>query len=196
MSYVTSYGGGNIGDMMQVAGNFVPGFAYAGRLTDEPGYQLLSLNGAKAMLAIGAGIVAVLLMISGFPVLWERIGMSPVTKSGMTAPGVWMGAQHNIQRSDVYGDKKRSTAISPFLGSGVGPEFVEQPNYVLGNENMQRTALVKYNRLKLSGAAVGTWPVFWAAYKTENSDDLDSSMYDFGDGMIDSKKFMEASRGN
>ena len=195
MSYVTNYGGGetaaSLGAVLKKVGNVVPLWRAAGRLLKAPGYDVKS---AATFAVAGYAVVGTLLLLAMVAGISSWFGKN--WNSGMVGGGQWLGAQHDIQRSDVYGDKKRSTAISPFLGSGVGPEFVEQPNYILGNENMQRTALAKFNRLKMSGAAVSTWPVFWAAYKADNSDDLDSSMYDFGDGMIDSKKFMSASRGN
>jgi hypothetical protein len=141
----------------------------------ESGYQMLSLDGAKAMVAGALGVVAVMLMV-------VKLHEIVMPKSGMVGYGQWLGAQHNIQRSDVYGDKKRTAAISPFFsGNAVGPEFVEQPNYVLGQQDMMRTALTKFNRLKSSGAPVGAWAPYWAAYQAENADDLSASMYDFGD---------------
>jgi hypothetical protein len=93
-----------------------------------------------------------------------------------------MGAAgtRTIQRSDSYAWKGSPNKEETFLNHGVGPEFVEQPNYLLGQEDLQRTALRKYTTLKASGAPVSDWPTFWAAYKTENADDLSASMYDFG----------------
>lgn len=182
MSYVTSYGGNGATDMLQTAGNVVPLWAYAGRkmaAKETSGWQNMALIGS----ALVVGALLATAMFIGFPVALAFA----IPASGMASnPGhSWRGTgaagTNTIKRSDSYAWAGSPNKMDTFLGRGVGPEFVEQPNYVLGQENMQRSALSKYTRLKAQGAQVGSWPVFWAAYKAENSDDLDTSMYDFGD---------------
>jgi hypothetical protein len=188
MSYVTSYGGGSAGSLLQQAGNVVPGWAYAGRKL-VAGESHSGLDKLKIGLSIGAGVVAILLLIVGL-----KYADDHRKKSGMTSQ--WLGARHpnEVRLTDLGRSRLTTEKKDTFLGHGVGPEFVEQPNYVLGQEDMQRTALSKWNRLKAQGAQVADWKTFWAAYRAENSDDLDASMYDFGDG-FDSKKLEKSTLG-
>ena len=183
MSYVTSSSGGvelpKLHVVLEKAGMIVPGWAYASK-------KLVEGNKGMAALGVGLGIVAIMLMMAGW--------VAYTAKSGMTSQ--WLGARHpnEIRLSDNYARPRGNDKTDTFLGHGVGPEFVEQPNYVLGNEDLLRTALNKFNRLKAQGAQVSDWKTFWAAYRAENSDDLDNSMYDFGDN-FDSKKLRGASIG-
>lgn len=183
MSYVTdsSYGGGaKLDELMEFGVSLVPGLGYVRRVA-KPGFEMTSVAGALALASVLVGVFLLSSIASG----WAAWGIG--YKSGMVGNGQWLGARHpneiRLSDSSMMGSTagRRDKRDTFFSGNAVGPEFVEQPNYVLGNENLMRTALSKFNRLKAQGAAVGTWPVFWAAYKAENSDDLDGSMYDFGD---------------
>lgn len=184
MSYVSASGGA-IADRLQMAQDFVPGWGYAGR-------QLQGGHKYKAGLAFAVGLVVLLLFLIGLP---TAIGIAASRNSGfndgsgMSWRGMGAAGTDTIRRSDAYSYPRSADKSDTFLNHGVGPEFVEQPNYLLGQEDMQRHALTKWNRLKQTGSPVSDWPTFWAAYKAENSDDLGASMYDFGsDGFKGSAK--------
>lgn len=197
MSYVTTSGGGlaESGHLLKKIGNVVPGWGYAGRkmvAAAKDGVPLSNADKLKAGLAIAAGVAVVLLLIS----LMASTGVlaSKQSKSGMTSQ--WLGVRHpdEIRLTDNYARPGGNNKHDTFLGHNVGPEFVEQPNYVLENEDLNKSAILKYNRLKAQGAQVSDFKTFLAAYRAENGTDLETSMYDFGDG-FDSKKLRSAGIG-
>lgn len=187
MSYVSTSGGG-LSEVLHSGRFIVPGWGYAKE-------QLSMGNRVKAGALAALGVVVVLLFFVGLP---TAIGVAAARKSGFSDEGIaWRGmgaaGTDTVKRSDGYSWARSADKKDTFLNHGVGPEFVEQPNYLLGQEDMQRHALTKWNNLKASGAAVSDWPTFWAAYKAENADDLSASMYDFGsDGFKGSSKELRA----
>lgn len=201
MSYVTTSGGGlgETGALLQKAGNFVPGWLYAGKkmsVAASSNQKMSKSDMVKTGLAVAAGVVAVLLLVLGLPIAIGIAEARAKPKSGMTTQ--WLGARHpnEVRLSDgILGNPSSGMKHDTFLGGNVGPEFVEQPNYVLGNENMMRTALAKYNRLKASGAQVSDWKTYWAAYSADNSDDLSDSLYDFGADGFNPKALRKAGVG-
>lgn len=200
MSYVTTSGGGlaESGHLLEKIGNVVPGWGYAGRklvASSKDSSPLSNVDKVKVGLAIAAGVAVVLLLIS----LMASTGIlaakqEKLEKSGMTSQ--WLGVRHpnEIRLTDNYARPGGNDKHDTFLGHGVGPEFVEQPNYVLENEDLNKSAILKYNRLKAQGAQVSDFKTFLDAYRAENGTDLSSSMYDFGDG-FDSKKLRRAGLG-
>lgn len=186
MSYVSSGGAGSAASVFTTLGHVVPGFTLIGQ-SIETG------NKSKLGLGVGIFIVTVGILIATVGISSTLIGSSD-KKSGFSSDDIgWrgMGAANSdtVRRSDAYSWARSADKGDTFLNHGVGPEFVEQPNYLLGQEDMLRHALTKWNNLKASGALVSDWPTYWAAYKAENADDLSASMYDFGsDGFKGSAK--------
>lgn len=191
MSYVSASGGSGLAVVGNLAGKLqdvVPGWGYASRKLTLGNPSTGSI--ALAVVAMLVGAFIVVMAFKGFVQMFMTSGFQDgngIAWRGMGAAGV-----DTIRRSDGYSYPRSADKKDTFLNHGVGPEFVEQPNYLLGQEDMQRHALSKWNRLKQSGAAVSDWPTFWAAYKAENSDDLGASMYDFGsDGFKGSAKELQ-----
>ena len=158
--------------------------------------RVSGMTGVKGGLAKFGMVVASLLALAVTLIFfsysikeWSSKGFQGMATQTLGNPAIWgpggAAGTSLIKLSDPNHDPKIGTSMNQaFLGAQMGPEFVEQPNYVLGNENMQRTALNQFSRLKAKGLAAD-WPTFWADYKANNADDLDVSMYDFGDGMAD-----------
>jgi hypothetical protein len=186
MSYVSASGGG-FADVLKKGRYVVPLWGYAAGQLDDG-------NKIAAGLLVAAGAIIVMLFVVGLP---TAIGVAAYRASGFQDGGMaWRGmgaaGTDTVKRSDGYSWSRSADKKDTFLNHGVGPEFVEQPNYLLGQEDMQRHALSKWNHLKASGSPVSDWPTFWAAYKAENSDDLSASMYDFGsDGFKGSAKELQ-----
>lgn len=185
MSYVSASGGAAV-DVLDKGHYLVPLWGYAAD-------QLRSGHRIYGGVLAVAGLIVVLLFLVGLP---TAIGVAAARKSGfqdgsgMAWRGMGAAGTDTIKPSDpIFGYPRGANKKDTFLNHGVGPEFVEQPNYLLGQEDMQRHALTQWNRMKSSGAAVSDWPTYWAAYKAENADDLSASMYDFGsDGFKGSAK--------
>lgn len=190
--YVVSSGGYYGGED---GGHLVENAKQAVRLL-VPGAAFMQDNARMSMKWIVGLIVVVLFLLMMFvawPVVAAKLSgfqgySGPIQTLGELTP--WGGAPgaagtNTIKLSDPYHDAgygtlKRDKTRDSFLGSSPGPEFVEQPNYVLGQENMLRTALNNFSRLKAKGLA-GDWTSYWANYQAENADDLSASLYDFGD---------------
>lgn len=192
MSYSSTSGGAwsDVGHFAGKLQDVVPGWGFASRkLTlGNPSWTTI----AMAVVAMLVGAFVIIVAAKGLVQLPMKSGFND--GSGMSWRGMGAAGTDTIRRSDGYSYPKSADKKDTFLNHGVGPEFVEQPNYILGQEDMQRHALSKWNHLKLTGAAVSDWPTFWAAYKAENADDLSASMYDFGsDGFKGSAKELRGS---
>lgn len=158
-----------------------------------PGWTKLSTRVREASVPTLIGLLIVAVMFGvlawyGLGGIYHRLaGFQGMSVQSLGNPAIWGpgGAAGTalIQLSDPNHDPKFGSDMKQaFLNQGSGPEFAEQPNYVLGNENMQRTALNQFARLKAKGL-VNDWPTFWADYRANHADDLDVSLYDFNDGM-------------
>jgi hypothetical protein len=187
------------------AGLVVPGSTLVSEHVDDwlkPDSNGSHIMGYGKLIAAMIGCVLLLIFVS-FTVasgVRKMLGMSAfqgmadaVATLGNRTP--WGGppgpvTEASLQLSDPAHDPKVGSSMrQPFLGTQTQPEFFEMPNYVLGNENMMRTALNNYTRLKANPGKmpVPDWSTYWAAYQANHADDLTDALYTFGEdqGMRD-----------
>jgi hypothetical protein len=200
--YVVNSGGYNGGmdlpePLCEAGKLFIPGVAYAMEHRDVMWKRVVGIIVALLFLFVFISAIYGWVKMGGFQ---GYVGQSPgiQTMGYAYAWGGAPGAAKNIKLSDPYHDAGAGKARDTFLGGNVGPEFVEQPNYILGQENMMRTALNNFQRLKAKGLA-GDWASYWKNYQAENADDLSASLYDFGDdgfeGLTNAAKMRKAALG-
>jgi hypothetical protein len=188
-------GGASKDDVADAVGLLVPGAAFAWKNRPLSGYAP-SKDNWKFYLGL---LVAVVFLLVAVPMLHQKLAGEGMSVQTLGRGYVWGGppgaaGTSTIKRSDALGDTgSREKAADTFLGRSFGPEFNEQPNYVLGQQNHERVALNKYSKMKAAWKPIRddkgnvinplpSWSTVWKQYRNENSDDLEASLYDFGDG--------------